>query len=327
MTYLVTGVAGFIGFHVARQLLQQGERVIGFDNLNDYYAVALKKARLEALKPHHNSFQFVDCDIADAAAIRAAVSGENITKIVHLAAQAGVRYSIDHPEPYAATNLTGHLNMLELARHTDTLERMVYASSSSVYGGNTKLPFSEYDPVEKPVSLYAATKRADELMSISYSHLYELPLVGLRFFTVYGPWGRPDMALWKFAKAIMENRPIPVFNHGKMQRDFTYIDDIVAGVLATADDVPNISADSGHRLYNIGNNQPEELMHLIECLERELGQEAIKEMLPMQSGDVHATYADITRISDDYGFAPTTSLDLGIAKFVRWFKDTNAVRY
>lgn len=327
MTYLVTGVAGFIGFHVARQLLQRGERVIGFDNLNNYYAVALKKARLDALKPHHNSFQFVDCDIADAAAIRAAISGEKITKIVHLAAQAGVRYSIDHPEPYAATNLTGHLNMLELARHTDTLERMVYASSSSVYGGNTKLPFSEDDPVEKPVSLYAATKRADELMSISYSHLYELPLVGLRFFTVYGPWGRPDMALWKFAKAIMENRPIPVFNHGKMQRDFTYIDDIVAGVLATTDDVPNVSVDAGHRLYNIGNNQPEELMHLIECLERELGQQAVKDMLPMQPGDVHATYADITRISDDYGFKPTTSLEAGIGKFVRWFKDTNAVRY
>ncbi|MCL4155315.1 UNVERIFIED_CONTAM: hypothetical protein GTU68_026863 [Idotea baltica] len=327
MTYLVTGVAGFIGFHVARQLLQRGERVVGFDNLNDYYAVALKQARLEALKPHHNSFQFVECDIADPAAIRAAVSGENITKIVHLAAQAGVRYSIDHPEPYAATNLTGHLNMLELARHTDTLERMVYASSSSVYGGNTKLPFSEDDPVEKPVSLYAATKRADELMSISYSHLYELPLVGLRFFTVYGPWGRPDMALWKFAKAIMEDSPIPVFNHGKMQRDFTYVDDIVAGVLATADDVPKVSVDAGHRLYNIGNNQPEELMHLIECLERELGREAIKEMLPMQPGDVHATYADITRISDDYGFKPTTSLDVGIAKFVQWFKDTSAVRY
>ncbi len=327
MTYLVTGVAGFIGFHVAQKLLQRGERVVGFDNLNDYYAVALKRARLDALKPHHNSFRFVECDIADAAAIRAAVSNERITKIVHLAAQAGVRYSIDHPEPYAATNLTGHLNMLELARHTDTLDRMVYASSSSVYGGNTKLPFSEDDPVEKPVSLYAATKRADELMSISYSHLYDLPLVGLRFFTVYGPWGRPDMALWKFAKAIMENRPIPVFNHGKMQRDFTYIEDIVAGVLATVDAVPKKSLDEGHRLYNIGNNQPEELMHLIECLERELGLEAVKEMLPMQPGDVHATYADITRIADDYGFKPTTSLEAGIAKFVRWFKDTNAVRY
>lgn len=327
MTYLVTGVAGFIGFHVAQQLLRRGEQVIGLDNLNDYYAIALKNARIDALKPHHNSFHFVECDIADAAAIRAAVAGANITKIVHLAAQAGVRYSIDHPEPYAATNLTGHLNMLELARHTETLERMVYASSSSVYGGNTKLPFSEDDPVEKPVSLYAATKRSDELMSISYSHLYDLPLVGLRFFTVYGPWGRPDMALWKFAKAITENRPIPVFNHGKMQRDFTYIDDIVAGVLATVDDVPKVSADEGHRLYNIGNNQPEQLMHLIGCLEHELGQEAVKEMLPMQPGDVHATYADITRISGDYGFKPTTSLEAGVGKFVSWFKQTNAVQY
>jgi UDP-glucuronate 4-epimerase len=327
MTYLVTGVAGFIGFHVAQTLLARGERVVGFDNLNDYYAVALKKARLDALKPHHNSFRFVECDIADASAIREAAASEKITRIVHLAAQAGVRYSIDHPEPYAATNLTGHLNMLELARHSETLERMVYASSSSVYGGNTKLPFSEDDPVEKPVSLYAATKRADELMSTSYSHLYDLPLVGLRFFTVYGPWGRPDMALWKFAKAIMEDRPIPVFNHGRMQRDFTYIDDIVAGVLATVDEVPKKSADEGHRLYNIGNNQPEELMHLIECLERELGKAAVKEMLPMQPGDVHATYADITRISDDYGFKPTTALDEGIARFVRWFKETNAVRY
>lgn len=327
MTYLVTGVAGFIGFHVARHLLQRGERVIGFDNLNDYYAVALKKARLDALKPHHNSFQFAHCDIADADAIRAAVSNEKITKIVHLAAQAGVRYSIDHPEPYAATNLTGHLNMLELARHTDSLERMVYASSSSVYGGNTKLPFSEEDPVERPVSLYAATKRADELMSISYSHIYDLPLVGLRFFTVYGPWGRPDMALWKFAKAITQSRPIPVFNHGKMQRDFTYIDDIVAGVLATIDEVPAISADAGHRLYNIGNNQPEELMHLIECLERELGQDAVKDMLPMQPGDMPATYADIKRISDDYGFKPTTSLEVGVARFVHWFKESNAGQY
>tara|TARA_R110000868_G_scaffold73117_6_gene212425 strand:+ start:1149 stop:2132 length:984 start_codon:yes stop_codon:yes gene_type:complete len=327
MTYLVTGVAGFIGFHVAQRLLQRGERVVGLDNLDSYYATALKQRRLDALKPHHNAFRFVKCDISDSAALRSAASDIAITKIVHLAAQAGVRHSIDHPEAYGKTNLTGHLNMLELARHNDALERMVYASSSSVYGANTKMPFSEDDPVEKPVSLYAASKRADELMSIAYSHLYDLPLIGLRFFTVYGPWGRPDMALWKFAKAIMQDQPIPVFNHGRMRRDFTYIDDIVSGILATVDQVPEFSNDQGHRLYNIGNNQPEELMHLIACLERELGREAMKELLPMQPGDVHETYADITRISRDYGFRPTTSLEDGVAKFVRWFKGSNAVQY
>lgn len=327
MTYLVTGVAGFIGFHVAQRLLQRGEQVIGLDNLDSYYATALKQRRLDALKPHDNAFRFVKCDISDSAALRDAVSDVKITRIVHLAAQAGVRHSIDNPEAYGRANLTGHLNMLELARHTDALERMVYASSSSVYGANTKMPFSEDDPVEKPVSLYAASKRADELMSVSYSHLYGLPLVGLRFFTVYGPWGRPDMALWKFARAITQNRPIPVFNHGRMRRDFTYIDDIVSGVLATVDQVPEIADDQRHRLYNIGNNRPEELMHLIACLERELGREAVKDMLPMQPGDVHETYADITRISRDYGFRPTTSLEDGVAKFVRWFKDSNAVQY
>lgn len=327
MTYLVTGVAGFIGFSVAQKLLARGDRVVGIDNLNDYYAPALKRARLAALQPHQNAFRFVECDIADSAALRAATAEEPVTKIIHLAAQAGVRYSIDHPEPYAATNLTGHLNMLELARHTETLERMIYASSSSVYGGNTKLPFAEDDPVEQPVSLYAATKRADELMSISYSHLYGLPLVGLRFFTVYGPWGRPDMALWNFAKAITNRSPIRVFNHGDMQRDFTYIDDIVTGVLATTDDVPKVSADEGHRLYNIGNNNPETLMDLIGFLERELGQSAEKEFLPMQPGDVYSTYADITRISRDYGFKPTTSLEEGIRLFVDWFKRTNASKY
>ncbi|MEP0521974.1 MAG: NAD-dependent epimerase/dehydratase family protein [Hyphomicrobiales bacterium] len=327
MTYLVTGVAGFIGFSVAQKLLARGERVVGIDNLNDYYAPALKKARLAALQPFHNAFRFIECDIADGTALRAALSEEPVTKIIHLAAQAGVRYSIDHPEPYAATNLTGHLNMLELARHAEALERMVYASSSSVYGGNTKLPFAEDDPVENPVSLYAATKRADELMSISYSHLYQLPLVGLRFFTVYGPWGRPDMALWNFAKAITQGTPIKVFNHGDMQRDFTYIDDIVAGVLATVDDMPKVSADKGHRIYNIGNNNPEALMDLIGFLERELGQEAEKQFLPMQPGDVYSTYADITRISRDYGFKPTTSLEEGIGLFVSWFKRANAARY
>lgn len=327
MTYLVTGVAGFIGFSVAQRLLARGERVVGVDNLNDYYSVALKKARLNALKPHHNAFRFVECDIADASALRASIADETITKIVHLAAQAGVRYSIDHPEPYGATNLNGHLNMLELARHTDILERMVYASSSSVYGGNTKLPFAEDDPVEKPVSLYAATKRANELMSISYSHLYELPLIGLRFFTVYGPWGRPDMALWNFAKAITQGRPIKVFNHGDMKRDFTYIDDIVTGVVATADQTPLVSSDEGHRLYNIGNNNPEALMDLIAFLERGLGQTALKEFLPMQAGDVYATYADISRISEDYGFKPTTSLEEGIEKFVAWFQQNNASKY
>lgn len=327
MTYLVTGVAGFIGFSVAQKLLARGERVVGIDNLNDYYSPLLKQARLAALRPHHNAFRFIECDIANSTALREATADEPISKIIHLAAQAGVRYSIDHPEPYAATNLSGHLNMLELARHTETLERMVYASSSSVYGGNTKLPFSEDDPVEKPVSLYAATKRADELMSISYSHLYGLPLVGLRFFTVYGPWGRPDMALWNFAKAITTGSSIKVFNHGDMQRDFTYIDDIVTGVLASVDDVPKVSEDQGHRLYNIGNNNPEALMDLIGFLERDLGREAEKEFLPMQPGDVYSTYADITRISQDYGFKPTTSLEEGVGLFVEWFKRTNAAKY
>lgn len=327
MTYLVTGVAGFIGFSVAQQLLARGERVVGIDNINDYYSPLLKHARLTALQPYHNAFRFIECDIADSASLREAIADEPVSKIVHLAAQAGVRYSIDHPEPYAATNLSGHLNMLELARHCETLERMVYASSSSVYGGNTKLPFSEDDPVEKPVSLYAATKRADELMSISYSHLYGLPLIGLRFFTVYGPWGRPDMALWNFAKAITTGSAIKVFNHGDMQRDFTYIDDIVSGVLATVDDAPKMSKDEGHRLYNIGNNHPEALMDLIRFLERDLGKEAEKEFLPMQPGDVYSTYADITRISQDYGFKPTTSLEEGIGRFVEWFKRTNAAKY
>ncbi|PCJ91899.1 MAG: protein CapI [Hyphomicrobiales bacterium] len=327
MTYLVTGVAGFIGFNVARRLLERGERVIGIDNLNDYYAVALKKARLAALAPHHNHFRFVQADIAEIASIRDAISGEKLTKIIHLAAQAGVRYSIDHPETYGSSNLTGHLNMLEIARNCDTLERMVYASSSSVYGGNTKLPFSEDDPVEKPVSLYAATKRADELMSVAYSNLYDLPLIGLRFFTVYGPWGRPDMALWKFAKAICEDRPIAVYNNGDMRRDFTYIDDIVSGVLAVADQTPARAVEDGHRLYNIGNNKPEALMDLIGFLERGLGKEAEKEFLPMQLGDVKETFADISRISGDYGFAPTTSLEVGVAKFVDWFKANNAHLY
>ncbi|MGI9371742.1 MAG: NAD-dependent epimerase/dehydratase family protein [Hyphomicrobiales bacterium] len=320
MAILVTGAAGFIGFHVTQALLQRGEHVVGIDNLNAYYDVALKKARLEHLSSRFplEQFTFHELDISDENALKGALKDEPVTQVVHLAAQAGVRYSLENPRAYEQSNLAGHLNILEYCRHNNGLHHLVYASSSSVYGGNTKLPFSEKDPVDNPVSLYAATKKANELMSQAYANLYGFPQTGLRFFTVYGPWGRPDMAYWLFADAISQGKPIKVFNNGEMARDFTYIDDIVSGVLAVL-----ASPSTGlppHRVYNIGNNHPEPLMKLITLLEDTLDKKAEMQMHPMQPGDVKETYADIDAIKRDHGFAPTTSLEDGIAKFANWFK-------
>jgi UDP-glucuronate 4-epimerase len=320
MAVLLTGVAGFIGFHVAQALLARGDEVIGLDNLNDYYDPALKRARLEQLRGR-NGFSFFEVDIAEPDEVKTAVGQADVRRIIHLAAQAGVRYSLVNPYAYIRANTMGHTVMLELARHLPNCEHFVYASSSSVYGGNTKLPFAVEDRVDSPVSLYAATKKADELISHAYSHLFGFPQTGLRFFTVYGPWGRPDMALYIFTKAIFEGRPIQVFNHGDMQRDFTYIDDIVDGVIRVLDNPPS-SNESGrpYRLYNIGNNKPEPLLHMIEVLERAIGRKAEKQMLPMQAGDVPATYADISAISRDLGFSPTTPIDIGIPRFVEWYR-------
>ena len=322
MSVLVTGVAGFIGYHVARVLAARGEEVIGVDDLNDYYDPQLKRDRLAALG---DAVRFTQCDFADEAALDAAVAGTDVDRIVHLGAQAGVRYSLQNPRAYVRSNLAGHVNILELARARQ-VEHLVYASSSSVYGGNTEMPFRVEDRVDHPVSLYAATKKADELMSETYAHLFRIPQTGLRFFTVYGPWGRPDMALWLFTSAILEGRPIAVFNHGKMQRDFTYIDDIVAGVIAALDHPP---ADDGavkaggsispHALYNLGNNRPEELGRLIDLIEAACGREAVRDYQPIQPGDVPATYADISAIARDLGYAPTTPIEVGVPRFVDWY--------
>ncbi len=324
MRILVTGAAGFIGAAVSAALLARGDQILGIDNLNDYYDPALKRARLAELVGPDFAFHAFDF------AMDMPLAGESFDRIIHLGAQAGVRYSLTNPHVYVKSNLVGHLNMLELARTRQV--PMVYASSSSVYGGNTKMPFSVEDRADHPVSLYAATKRADELMSETYAHLYRIPLTGLRFFTVYGPWGRPDMAPWLFTEAILAGEPIKVFNHGKMRRDFTYIDDIVAGVLACSDQAP---ADDGtpkpggsvapHGLYNIGNNRPEELMRFIALIEAATGKKAVCDFQPMQPGDVPATYADIDPISRDHGYAPTTSLDVGIPKFVDWFRSYHRV--
>ncbi|MGI9484141.1 MAG: NAD-dependent epimerase/dehydratase family protein [Hyphomicrobiales bacterium] len=320
MSVLVTGVAGFIGFHTAKALLERGDEVIGIDNLNDYYDMNLKMARLSQLE-NEKGFSFHKADLADFDGLNAALSSSKISKVIHLAAQAGVRHSIENPHTYATSNLIGHLNALEFCRHHEPCKHLVYASSSSVYGGNTKLPFSESDRVDQPISLYAATKKADELMSQSYAHLYRLPQTGLRFFTVYGPWGRPDMAMWLFADAIVTGKPIRVFNHGDMERDFTYIDDIVAGVLAVCDAPPDETGDAApHRIYNIGNNRPEPLLRMIDLLETALGRKAIRQMEPMQPGDVRATYADIDAISTDHGFSPAVPLEEGIERFVTWYK-------
>ena len=332
MRILVTGAAGFIGFHLIRLLTARGDSVVGIDNLNDYYSVALKRDRLAALAAEAaDRFTFHQVDFADMAALNAALAGEQIGRVVHLGAQAGVRYSIENPHAYVQSNLVGHLNLLEVARHRQ-LEHMVYASSSSVYGGNTKLPFAVEDRTDHPVSLYAATKRADELISESYAHLYRLPLTGLRFFTVYGPWGRPDMMMWMFTQKILAGTPIPVFNNGEMHRDFTYVADIVAGVVACLDNLP---PDDGtekaggstkpHRLYNIGNSRSEHLMKVVGLLEECCGRQAVIDFQPMQAGDVPATFADVSAISGDLGYAPTTSIEVGVPSFVRWYRDYHGV--
>ena len=326
MTVLITGGAGFIGYHLSERLLARGERVISIDCVNDYYDPKLKRDRIADLRMRHgDALTFIEVDFSDHVALEAALAPHDFDRIAHLGAQAGVRYSIENPRAYVQANLVGHLNLLEVARARGAA--MVYASSSSVYGGNDTLPFRVEDRVDHPLSLYAATKKADELMSETYAHLYRIPLTGLRFFTVYGPWGRPDMAMWIFTKAIFEGSPIMVFNGGEMRRDFTYIDDIVSGVVACLDTPP---ADDGaikaggskapHRIYNIGNNDSEELTHMIALIEAACGRAAIKEMHPMQAGDVRETFADISAISGDLGFAPTTKIAVGIPKFVDWYR-------
>lgn len=318
MSYLITGAAGFIGFHLAKALLEKGKTVIGIDNLNDYYSVDLKSARLSILN-QYEGFNFGQIDIADDESLSDFLADKVFTKIIHLAAQAGVRYSLENPRAYIQSNLVGHLNMLEIARYKTGLEHMLYASSSSVYGGRKDLPFKETDRADKPVSLYAATKKSDELISHTYAHLYDIPLTGLRFFTVYGPWGRPDMAYFSFTKKILVGEQIEVFNHGDMLRDFTYIDDIISGILAMLEKGPIKQDDAPHKVYNIGNNNPESLEHFLATLENQLDKKAIRKNLPMQPGDVPATYADISEIKRDYGFEPQTDLDEGLAKFVKWY--------
>jgi len=328
--FLVTGTAGFIGYHLAEKLLARGDSVVGVDNVNDYYDVRLKEARLARLAGH-SAHRFERVDLADRAALERVFSENGPQVVVNLAAQAGVRYSVTNPHAYVDSNLVGFVNVLEACRHHG-VEHLVYASSSSVYGGNTTTPFSVHDNVDHPLSLYAATKKANELMAHTYSHLYRLPTTGLRFFTVYGPWGRPDMAMFLFTRAILAGKPIDVFNHGNMLRDFTYVDDIVEGVVRTADTVatpdpswsgasPDPSTSNApYRLYNIGNNQPVQLMRLIEVLESELGRVAEKNFLPMQPGDVPATYADVDALTTAVGFKPSTPLEVGVKRFVEWYR-------
>ncbi|WP_303982775.1 NAD-dependent epimerase/dehydratase family protein [Dongia mobilis] len=326
MTILVTGVAGFIGYHVAEALLAHGQHVLGIDNMNAYYETKLKQARLHRLERHPN-FRYVFADIGRAPALNAAVQRrhDDITGIVHLAAQAGVRHSIDHPTDYVGPNLSGHLNVLELGRHLPRLDHLVYASSSSVYGRSKRVPFAIDDPVDCPTSLYAATKRADELMSISYAQLYHLPLTGLRFFTVLGPWGRPDMAYYRFTQAILAGEKIEVFGDGSVERDFTYIDDIVAGVLAALDRPPDRREAMPHRLYNLGSDRPVSLNHLIDLVEQACGQKARRNIHPPAAGDVPATWADLTLTRADLGYEPKTSLAEGLEKFVAWYREYAAV--
>ena len=335
MKFLVTGAAGFIGFHVSERLLAAGHQVIGIDNLNDYYDVNLKLARLDLLKKH-SAFRFDKIDLADREAMATLFSTEQFQRVIHLAAQAGVRYSLENPHAYAEANLIGHLNVLEGCRH-NKIEHLLYASSSSVYGLNRKMPFSTEDSVDHPVSLYAATKKTNELMSHTYSHLYGLPTTGLRFFTVYGPWGRPDMALFKFTKAIIEGKSIDVYNHGQMRRDFTYIDDIAEAIVRLQDVIPEpdsewtveegtpATSSAPYRVYNIGNSSPVALMDYISALEKALGKEAIKNMLPMQPGDVLATSADTQALYEVIGFKPHTSVEEGVQQFVDWYKKFYAI--
>jgi UDP-glucuronate 4-epimerase len=330
MQILVTGAAGFIGFHLSQRLLARGDRVVGFDNLNPYYSVALKQTRLDRLL-QQPGFTFVKGELSAQPEVQELFASHKFDAVVNLAAQAGVRYSLQQPHAYTDSNVTGFLNILEACRHNQ-IGHLVYASTSSVYGANTNMPFSVHQNVDHPLSLYAATKKANELMAHSYSHLFRLPVTGLRFFTVYGPWGRPDMALFLFAKAILEDRPIDVFNHGQMQRDFTYVEDIVEGIVRVVDrpatpnpqwtgDTPDPATSSApYRLYNIGNNNPVELMHLIETLEKCLGKVARKNMLPMQAGDVPATYADVDDLTRDVGFKPATPIEVGVKNFVDWYR-------
>ncbi|HPR05702.1 MAG TPA: NAD-dependent epimerase, partial [Denitromonas sp.] len=330
MKVLVTGAAGFIGMHASERLLARGDEVVGLDNLNDYYDPQLKRDRLARIEPHPN-FRFVKMDVADRPGIEKLFADEKFDRVIHLAAQAGVRYSIENPHAYIDSNIVGFMNILEGCRH-NKVQHLAYASSSSVYGGNTKMPFSEHDSVDHPISMYAATKKANELMAHTYSHLFGLPTTGLRFFTVYGPWGRPDMALFLFTKATLEGRPIDVFNHGKMQRDFTYVDDIVEGVIRvldhTAESDPEFSADqpdpgrskAPFRVFNIGNHSPVQLMDYIGAIESALGMEAKKNFLPMQDGDVPATYADTSELNAWTGFQRDTSVKDGVARFVAWYR-------
>lgn len=329
MTTLVTGAAGFIGMHLSKRLLARGDKVLGIDNFNAYYDPQLKHDRHALISPHPN-FSFERLDIADRAGMEGLFSRHKIRNIVHLAAQAGVRHSFKAPQDYIDANITGFLNILEACRHHG-IEHLVYASSSSVYGANSKLPFSEHDPINHPVSLYAATKRANELMAHTYSHLFNIPTTGLRFFTVYGPWGRPDMSLFLFTKAIIEGRPIDVFNNGDMQRDFTYVEDIVDGVVRSLDIAPAArpgqltndpaTSHAPFRVFNIGNNQPVKLMRFIEVIEEAIGRKAVKNMKPMQPGDVHATYASIDDLNALTGFKPQTSIEEGVRNFVAWYRE------
>jgi UDP-glucuronate 4-epimerase len=330
MKLLVTGTAGFIGFHLAKHLLARGDEVIGLDNVNNYYDLRLKQARMAQLDAHEN-YRFIRMDVADRKGVEALFVRERPQRVIHLAAQAGVRYSLTNPHAYVDSNVVGFVNILEGCRHHG-VDHLVYASSSSVYGANTVMPFSVHHNVDHPLSLYAATKKANELMAHTYSHLYNLPTTGLRFFTVYGPWGRPDMSYFLFTQAILAGKPIEVFNQGQMQRDFTYIDDIVEGILRVTDRVPNgqpnwdgadpdpSTSRAPYKLYNIGNHNPVELLHMISTLERCLGRTAIKSMLPMQPGDVLATYADIDDLALDTGFKPVTSIEAGLSRFVEWYR-------
>jgi len=331
MKILVTGAAGFIGFHVARLLLERGDEVVGIDNLNDYYDVSLKRARVDVLK-QANAFEFIKLDLADRAGMAELFAKGKFARVVHMGAQAGVRYSIQNPMAYIDSNVVGFANVLEGCRHNG-VEHLVYASTSSVYGANTKMPFSVHHNVDHPLSFYAATKKANELMAHTYAHLYALPVTGLRFFTVYGPWGRPDMALFTFTKNILDGKPIDVFNYGHHRRDFTYIDDIAQGVVRATDriatpnphwsgDAPDpASSKAPYRLYNIGNNAPVELMTYIECLESALGKKAQKNLLPMQAGDVPDTFADVDDLVRDVGYKPATPVEEGVRKFVAWYVD------
>ncbi len=330
-TVLVTGAAGFIGFHTAQRLLKAGRRVVGLDNLNNYYDPKLKEARLRVLSGNQN-FEFLRLDLADRAAMAKLFSERKFPFVIHLAAQAGVRYSLQNPHAYVDANLEGFVNVLEGCRHNGC-KHLVFASSSSVYGANTKLPFSVHDNVDHPISLYAASKKANELMAHAYAHLYRLPTTGLRFFTVYGPWGRPDMAMFIFAKAILEGQPIKLFNNGDMQRDFTFVDDVVESLVRLIDKPaqPNpqwsgakpdpATSAAPWKVYNIGNNNPEHLLRVVELLEQELGAKAIRDLQPMQPGDVPATYADVEDLMRDVGFRPSTSIEDGIKRFISWFRD------